>query len=159
MPPIIVFVFLALVSSMLPAASQGKADRICYCLKLDPPVLVESGLGPNGPVMSPADIELCFSLREDDRLEGNAGYSYSDCGLHGGGKLEGSIKGNRLVIRMVDKSGQSLITLDGTGDITGGFKGEARVLLPLPGTMGEVDKGVRRFELRRLEKKKPLIRG
>lgn len=159
MLPIVVFVFFALVSSTLPAVAQGKADRIFYCLKLDPPVLVESGLGPHGPVMSPADIELYFSLKEDDRLEGNAGYSYSDCGLHGGGKVEGSIKGNRLVIRIVDKSGQSLITLDGTGDITGGFKGEARVLRPLPGTMGEVGKGARRFELRRLEKKKLPIRG
>ncbi|MCA9805995.1 MAG: hypothetical protein KC777_28700, partial [Cyanobacteria bacterium HKST-UBA02] len=76
-------VMFILLLGLLPAGAQGKADRIFYSLKLDPPVLVERGLGPNRAVMSPAGIELCVSLKEDDRLDGTAGYIYSDCGLHG----------------------------------------------------------------------------
>ncbi|MGD9680299.1 MAG: hypothetical protein AB7W16_03870 [Candidatus Obscuribacterales bacterium] len=155
MRTIILFIVFALVSSLLPAGAQGKAagSRTVYSLKLDPPVLVERGLGPNGPAMSPAKIELSVSYIADDRLEGSAGYGYSDCGLHGGGRVEGIIKKNRLDIKIVDKTGQPLITLAGCGDATGGFSGQARVVQPLPGSYGEVGKGLRRFELRRLEKK------
>jgi hypothetical protein len=98
------------------AQSVMKADPAFpyyWELTLSPPIRVEYGLGVNGVLWGAARPEgqLC---RYGDILEGDMKYVYSDCGMVGGGMLDGSIHGST-----VDMTWQKDYRLHGT--CTGGF--------------------------------------
>ncbi|MBY0357971.1 MAG: hypothetical protein K2W82_08220 [Candidatus Obscuribacterales bacterium] len=67
--------------------------------ELNPPIMVEYGMGPNGAAMGKANIE-CRLWKFGDLLFGSGGYTYSDCGLYKGGSIEGHLKGGKLTLKM-----------------------------------------------------------
>lgn len=93
-------------------------------LRLNPPIMEEFGLGPHGPAMGEAVIQ-CSLWKFGDKIYGNGGYSYSDCGLQKGGQIEGSITDNKMSLRM---TGSLDMQLDGPApSSTSGCKGIAIV--------------------------------
>lgn len=144
---ILVLVLLAALSnsnsSTVLAENESFPKR--WSLSLEPPIMTEYGLGPNGPAMGKARIE-CTLTKNADAISGTGGYVYSDCGLYRGGKVKGVLLKNKLKLEM---RGDLELDLTGTATSDGGYEGEARVL----------DNGVnskRKFRLTPLKSKTEL---
>ncbi len=98
--------------------------RETWSLELNPPIMVDHGMGADGPVTGAARISLQL-WKFGDKLYGSGGYSYSDCGLRGGGWLEGDIKNGVVTIRM---SGQPNMTLTSNLVTRDEIRGTARIV-------------------------------
>lgn len=92
-------------------------------LKLNPPIVAEFGMGPNGLAMGEVAI-ICTLWKFGDKVYGSGGYRYSDCGLFKGGQIEGTITGNKMSMRM---AGTLDLQLEGTALTAIGSKGNAVV--------------------------------
>lgn len=119
------FLFVAVASANCfgaSAASESFPDR--WSLVLEPPIMTEYGLGPNGPEVGKARIELRLT-KTSDAISGTGGYSYSDCGLYRGGKIKGSLSKDEIKLQM---RGALELDLAGKAASNGVYSGEARVL-------------------------------
>ena len=109
-------------SSTVLAKSESFPNR--WSLSLEPPIMTEYGLGPNGAIVDKARIE-CTLTKNTDAISGTGGYVHSDCGLYRGGKVKGVLSKNKLKLEM---RGDLELDLTGTATSDGGYEGEARVL-------------------------------
>jgi hypothetical protein len=74
-------------------------------LSLQPPIVVDYGLGPAG-VLNGSARPLGRLAKFGDRLEGELIYSYSDCDARGGGALAGSMQGKTINLTWEDAAQQ-----------------------------------------------------
>ncbi len=101
-----------------PSVTPSTQSHRFYGLVLSPAIMVEYGLTRSRADMySPARIvaELEF---DGNKISGAAGYTHSDCGIHSGGALNGTIKDNRvhLVWNFTQETGPTKAEFDGNED-------------------------------------------
>lgn len=124
---LLLFVVVALANSFWApdsASAGSESFPLRWSLSLEPPIMTEYGLGPNGPEVGKARIEFRLT-KTDDAISGTGGYSYSDCGLFRGGKIKGSLSKDEIKLQM---RGSLELDLAGKAASNGVYSGDARVL-------------------------------
>ncbi|MBX9666163.1 MAG: hypothetical protein K2X93_01035 [Candidatus Obscuribacterales bacterium] len=125
-------------------AAHDADFRETWALELNPPIMVEYGMGADGPATGAARISFQI-WKFGDKLYGSGGYSYSDCGLRGGGWLEGEINDGVVSIKMTGQPNMTLISTLVTRDE---IRGTAKILGDAPGFGPQSSSSSRTFVLK-----------
>jgi len=115
--------------SAVPAGAIKRYDKSdddvpkYWKLTMEPPILVEHGLGPQGVLTGPADISLEL-WKFGNQLYGTGGYTYSDTMSQAGGLCDGELKDGKFNLKLV---GAPNLFLSATSVSKNEIKGSAKV--------------------------------